>query len=376
MTEHDVVIVGAGPAGISVALSLRDRGVRPLLIERADHVAAEWRNRYDRLKLNTGRPFSHLPSRPYPKGTPMYPSRDQVVAHFDRHAREDGIDLRLGTAVQRVERRACGWRLQTSTGDIDAREVVIAIGLHHTALIPPLPGVDEFADVVHSSGYRNPAPYQGKRVLVVGAGSSALEIAHDLATGGAAKVWLAVRTPPSILLRQLPGGLPGDLAVWPLYRMPVRIADAITRKVQRSSIGDLAEFGLPTPKEGVFFRAKYRHRVPALVDIDVIASIRNRSIEVVAAVESFEGDKVVLADGSRLDAESVVLATGYQGGLTPLVGHLGVLDTTGIPIAVGETPAAPGLRFVGFDLRPTFIGHLASQSKRVARRIAGELSAG
>ena len=104
MTEHDVAIVGAGPAGVSVALSLRDRGLRPLLIDRADQVASSWRSRYDRLKLNTGRPFSHLPNRPYPKGTAMFPTRDDVVAHLDRHAGEDGIELRLGSEAQRIER--------------------------------------------------------------------------------------------------------------------------------------------------------------------------------------------------------------------------------------------------------------------------------
>jgi choline dehydrogenase-like flavoprotein len=84
----DIAVIGAGPAGVSVALSLRDRGLRPLLIDRADEVASAWRSRYDRLKLNTSRPFSHLPNRPYPKGTAMFPTRDDVVAHLDRHARE------------------------------------------------------------------------------------------------------------------------------------------------------------------------------------------------------------------------------------------------------------------------------------------------
>ena len=76
------------------------------------------------------------------------------------------------------------------------------------------------AELLHSSVYRKPGPYQGKNVLVVGGGSSGMEIAHDLATGGAAKVWLAVRTPPNIMLRSLPGGLPGDLVSLPLYRAP------------------------------------------------------------------------------------------------------------------------------------------------------------
>src|SRR5688500_3520133 len=116
MTEYDVAVVGAGPAGVSVTLSMRDRRMRPLLQDRGRQVGSSWRNRYDRLKLNTGRPFSHLPNRPYPKGTPMFPTRDDVVAHLDRHAREDGIELRLGTEVHRIERRDGRWHVGTSAG--------------------------------------------------------------------------------------------------------------------------------------------------------------------------------------------------------------------------------------------------------------------
>jgi len=108
MSECSVVVIGAGPAGISAALSLKDLGIRPLLVERAGEVAASWRGRYHRLKLNTGRQFSHLPGRRYPKGTPVYPTRDQVVEHFDRHAREDGIELRLATSVERIDRCPSG----------------------------------------------------------------------------------------------------------------------------------------------------------------------------------------------------------------------------------------------------------------------------
>jgi cation diffusion facilitator CzcD-associated flavoprotein CzcO len=374
MSEHDVAIVGAGPAGVAMALSLRDRGFRPLLIDRADEVAASWRARYDRLKLNTGRPFSHLPNRHYPKGTAMFPTRDDVVAHLERHAHESGIELRLGTDVTRIDRQGTGWRLVTSTGDIDARQVVVANGNQHTPRIPEWPG--EFTgEVLHSSAYRNPGSHQAKSVLVVGSGSSGMEIAHDLATGGAAKVWLAVRTPPNIMLRSLPGGLPGDLVSLPLYRLPVRIADAIGRAARRKNLGDLSEFGLPIPEEGVFSRVKRLDQVPSLVDMDVIDAIRDGSIEVVSAIESFDGDKVVLVDGSRLDAHAVVLATGYLPGLDSLVGRLGVLGASGKPVVVGERPAAPGLRFLGYSTRPSLIGYMAKQSKRMARRIARELSA-
>ena len=374
MSEHQIAVIGAGPAGVSVALSLRDHGLRPLLIDAAHDVGSSWRGRYDRLKLNTGRPFSHLPNRPYPKGTPMFPSRDEVVAHLDRHAHEDGIELRLGTAVNRIDRELGGWRLRTSTGDIDARQVVVATGNQHTPAVPEWPGTDGFTgEMLHSCQYRNPGRTKTKRCWSSAAGSSGMEIAHDLATGGAAKAWMAVRTPPNIMLRSLPGGLSADVIALPLYHIPIRIADAIGRASRRANLGDLSEFGLPIPEEGVYAGVARLDKVPALVDMDVIDAVRDGSIEVVGTVESFDGNKVALVDGSRLDPDVVICATGYRRDLEPLVGHLGVLDANGKPLVQGEKPAAEGLRFIGFMSRPSFIGYVAKQSKRMAKRIASEL---
>src|SRR4051794_24512861 len=156
MEEHQVVVIGAGPSGVAAALSLRDRGLRPLLIDRADHVGSSWKARYDKLKLNTGRRTSHIPNRPYPQGTNIFPTRDQVVEHLDRHAHVDGIQLMLGTTVTRIDRSASGWHLSTTTGDIAARQVVVAAGYEHTPKVPDWPGLDTCTgDVLHSSQYRN-----------------------------------------------------------------------------------------------------------------------------------------------------------------------------------------------------------------------------
>jgi cation diffusion facilitator CzcD-associated flavoprotein CzcO len=372
---HQVVIVGAGPAGIATALSLHDRGVDALLVDRGDQVGWSWRNRYDRLRLNTGRQFSHLPGRPYPKGTPTYPTRDQVVAHFERHVRDAGIALRLGTEVRRIDRHGGGWRLTTSTGDIDGRQVVVATGFEHTPNVPGWPGRDSFpGELLHSSSYRNPAPYVGKRILVAGSGTSGLEIAHDLATGGAAKVWLSIRTPPNLMPRQGPAGLPVDVIASPLYHAPVRLADAITRRARRASFGDLTEFGLPVPAEGIFAQARHG-RAPAVVDFVVVDAVKDGSIEVVANIASFDGATVTLRDGTGVEPDAVIYATGYLRGLEPMVGHLGVLDEHGVPHAADDVPAADGLRFIGFLSRPSLIGYVARRSRRVAKAIAAELSA-
>ena len=201
-----------------------------------------------------------------------------------------------------------------------------------------------------------------------------MEIAHDLATGGAAKVWLAVRTPPNILLRTLPGGLPGDLIANPLYHAPIRFADTIARAARRSAIGDLAEFGLPVPSEGIFTR-NASGKAPAILDMEVIDAIKNGAVKVVAAVTGFDGASVTLGDGGAVEADVVISATGYGRGLEPLVGHLGVLDGSGNPRVLAPVPAADGLWFLGFLARPSLIGYIAKQSKRMAKRIARELSA-
>src|SRR5262249_54796024 len=200
MTSHQAAIVGAGTSGVSAAVALADRGIKPLLLDRAEQVGSSWRSRYDRLRLNTGRQFSHLPNRPYPKGTPTFPTRVQVIQHLERHGSEDGIELRLGCTAERLDRADRHWQLVTSTGACTAAQVFVATGFDHEPYLPDWPGHDQWpGHLIHSSQYRNPLPYNGKRVLVVGAGSSGMEIAYDLATGGAAKVWLAVRTPPNIM---------------------------------------------------------------------------------------------------------------------------------------------------------------------------------
>ena len=199
---NEVVVVGAGPGGIAAALALKDVGIRPLVVEQTEEIASSWRLRYDRLRLNTSRVTSRLPGRPFPKGTPMFPSRDEVIEYLDRHAHEPGIELQLGTKVERIDRDDDVWIVRTSRGEIAARQVVVATGYEQEPIVPDWPGRESFTgELLHSSEYRNAERYARKRVLVVGPGCSGMEIAYDLAEGGAGKVWLAVRTPPNIILR-------------------------------------------------------------------------------------------------------------------------------------------------------------------------------
>jgi hypothetical protein len=108
----------------------------------------------------------------------------------------------------------------------------------------------------------------------------------------------------------------------------------------------------------------------------VIEAIKDGRIAVVAAVESLGSSGAELADGTRLQPESVICATGYRRELEPLVGHLGVLGEREMPKAIGPRPAAEGLRFIGYLPRPGGLGYMGKEARRAAKAIRRELRAG
>ena len=117
MNQEPVVVIGAGQAGIATAVSLTELGVRSVMIDRSCDVAASWRGRYDRLKLDTSKWFSHLPGRPCPQGTPTFPTRDQKADYLEKQAPVDGIDIRPDTSVECIDQRVDGgWQVTTSRG--------------------------------------------------------------------------------------------------------------------------------------------------------------------------------------------------------------------------------------------------------------------
>ena len=121
MSNGGAVVIGAGPAGLASAAELRRRGVPAVVLERADGVAASWRGRYDRLRLNTSRWFSKLPGGRYAPGTGVFPSRDEVVRYLEDYATDNALDVRLNTEVQRIDRDGAGWVVRTSGADFTRR---------------------------------------------------------------------------------------------------------------------------------------------------------------------------------------------------------------------------------------------------------------
>jgi putative flavoprotein involved in K+ transport len=340
-----IVVIGAGPAGLSAAATLTRAG-RPVVVLERGEVGQAWTTRYDRLHLHTVRWLSALPGYPIPRAFGRWPSRDGVIEYLRRYADRHALDVRTGITVQTVERAAGAWLVRTDAGPFEADRVVVSTGNCNVPFVPDWPG--SFAGgIVHSADYRNPGPYRGRRVLVVGTGNSGAEIAVDLAEGGAAGVWLSVRTPPSIVRRSTLG-LPSQVLGIASMHLPVPVVDRIGATMRRVGIPDLEPYGLVAPARPYSdFR---RRRVIPILDVGLVDAVRSERVRVVAALERFEDGAAELADGSRLEVDDVVAATGYRTGLEPLVGRLGVLDEQGEPFVHGaeEHPNAPGLHFVGY----------------------------
>jgi len=356
--DADVLVVGAGPAGLAVAACLKKRGVDVLVVDRGSAVGDSWRKRYDRLHLHTPRVQSALPGLRMPRRLGRWVAKDDVAAYLADYAAHHGLTPQFETAVTRLEQDGGSWKAHTDGGPLQVRQVVLATGYNAEPVEPEWPGQDSFGgQVLHASAYANPTPYRGKDVLVVGAGNTGAEIAADLAEGGAAQVWLAVRTPPNVVPRQL-GPIPTTLLAISMDFSPAWLADPINRFLQKRFVGDLTRYGLPAPRSGVVSQMRATGVTPT-IDVGLIAELKAGRVTPVAALERFDGDEAVLADTT---------------GLAPVVGHLGVLDDRGRPTVHGARTRVPGLRFVGLtNPLKGLLFQISLDARATARAVAREL---
>ncbi|MEV0448896.1 NAD(P)/FAD-dependent oxidoreductase [Streptomyces sp. NPDC050600] len=374
--SHPVYVIGGGPGGLAVAAALREQGVRAVVLEKSDAVGASWRRHYDRLRLHTTRRLSALPGLRIPRSFGRWVARADVVRYLEKYAEVLDLEIVTGVEVDRVEKGAQGgeWILHATGGRrLVGSAVVVATGFNHTPRVPDWPGLGTYRrekDLVHASAYRNPLPYEGRDVLVVGVGNTGAEIAADLAEGGAARVRLAVRTAPYIVRRSTAGWASQRNGIL-VRRLPVGLVDRVTGLLGRFMTADLSAYGIPRPQGGLYSRVG-QGAIP-VQDVGLVAAVKAGKVEPVAAVDSFDGDAVVLADGSRITPDAVIAATGYERALEPLLGHLGVLDARGRPVARGAKcpEGAPGLYFTGFTNPISgMFREMAKDAERIARRIA------
>src|SRR6185312_4241579 len=145
---------------LACAVTLDRAGFTTTILEKSDRVGAVWHRHYDRLHLHTDRNHSGLPDMAMPRAYPAYPSRGQIVDYLDAYAARFALHPRFGCTVARIVRNDGEWRAETSQGSFTAPVVVIATGWADFPYRPDWPGSAGYrGDLIHSSEYRNPAPY-------------------------------------------------------------------------------------------------------------------------------------------------------------------------------------------------------------------------
>jgi len=352
------LVIGAGLSGLATARALADRGLPVTVLEARDRVAEPWRDRHPALRLNIHRCFAGLPGQAAPKTDGTYLKRDTVVGHLERYAKGLNAPIHFGAKVTEVSRISEGWRVSTEVGAYVAENVVIATGRERVPHIPDWPGRQEFTgEFLHAADLGDVSRFDGKDVLVVGAGNSGTDALNHLAQNRPDRVMVSVRHGPSVVPKSIFG--------FPLHRLarvfaalPVSVLDPAFRLTEWLFLGNLRRYGLTRHPEGGGTRL-LRDGVTFAIDDGFVAALKDRRFRIVPRVDRFDRDRVILADGSSCMPDVVIAATGYRTGLTPLLDHLGVLDEAGYPRnPLGERdPENPGLWFTGF--KPIFTGSAA-----------------
>lgn len=369
-SDETVIVIGAGAAGLAAADALGRRGMTAVVLDKEQRIAEPWRRRHEKLILNTHRALSALPGLAYPSRTAAFPNKDVIVGYLNDFARTRGIRVEFGTAVERIERNGGHWLVHTSQGVLSARHVIVATGRDRLPWTPDWPGKATFTGkLVHTADFGTAEDYAGKKVLVVGAGNSGFDVLNHLARADTDAVWLSARQGPSLMPKRI-----GKVAVARfggfMAMLPTWIADAVIAATQRLVFGDLTRFGLPPAPKGGASRLGVE-QIAIAVDDGAVAALKAGRISVVAPVAAFEGASVRLKDGTVIEPDVVIAATGYRTGLEAMLGDLGVLDAKGVPKANGGMPSGqPGLWFIG--MRPSLTSYFHSaglQAEAIARQI-------
>ena len=344
----DVIVVGAGQAGLAIGWYLARLGLRFQVLEASAELGRSWRSRWDSLTLFTPAQYDALPGMPFPAPADTYPTKEPVADYLRAYADAFRLPVRLNSRVTSLSRSGDGFEVRTADETFSARRVVVATGPFQVPFVPPAAGgLDSAVTQLHSADYRNPQALPDGPVLVVGGGNSGLQIAEELSASR--RVDVSIGTSPPMLPQRLAGR---DLFWWltRLGLMRVPAESRLGRRVQARGEFVIGTSRRQLKRAGVTFR-------PRLVGAD--------------------GRTVRFADGSTLDVGVVVWATGYRSDYS-WISVPGVVRNGRVAHRRGVTDV-PGLYFLGLSWQHTrgsaLLGFLDEDARHIADRIAADRAA-
>jgi putative flavoprotein involved in K+ transport len=285
VTTIDVLIIGAGQAGLALGYHLQQTPLRFQLVERNAHIGDSWRRRYDALVLFTPRAYSALPGLALAGDPEGYASRDEVADYVEAYARHFDLPVIVGTGIQSLERHACGYRATTHDGaTIDAHAVVLATGAFQQPAIPRVAnGLSAAVRQFTVDTYKNPADVPPGTALVVGDGASGRDIAAELQ--GSHTVILAT----GHRRRLLPERILGKSTWWWLDKL------GIVRLSGATVVGRYIKRADAFPGKG-----------------NTLRQLQRQGVRVLPRVATAAGTCVTFANGASAEVDAVIWATGYR----------------------------------------------------------------
>jgi len=351
--QFDVVVIGAGQAGLSVGHHLARLGLSFVILEAQPRIGDSWRQRWDSLRLFTPAKFDSLDGWPYPGNPNYFPTKDEMADYLEAYAAHFKLPVRTGVKVERLARAGDGYVLHAGGRRLFAHHVVVAMATYQRPRVPQFAKeLDSRIAQMHSLEYRRPSQLPPGDVLIVGAANSGAEIAIDLIRSGR-RVCVSGRNPGEV-----PFDVNDPFALAVIMPIVFRIVfhRILTRDTPmgRNAAPQFTLKGLP------LIRTKFAHLLKA-------------GVTIVPRTEGVSEGKPRLADGTVLDVSSVVWCTGFDMGCSWI--ELPVFDEHGEPKQErGVVPGEPGLYFVGphflYSVSSTMIHGVGRDARRVAEKIA------
>ncbi len=316
-----VCLIGAGSSGIAVAKAFADKAIPFDCYEKSDRVGGNWvfKNKngwssaYRSLHINTSRTRMQYADYPMPDGYPDFPHHELIARYFDAYVDHFGLreKIRFETGVQRIERTKTGaFEVTLDDGRTLPYDAIAVANGHHWQPHwpdPPFPG--EFSGIqLHSHYYIDPnEPHDltGKRVLVVGMGNSAMDIASELCRPGVAqKVWVAARHGAWVIPKYVLGK-PLDKAIRLPASLPLRVRAFIARRIYALAVGRMEDYGLPTPDHEL-------GQTHPTVSSDFLVRVGSGDIAMKPNLSELRGPEVAFVDGSVEKVDAIIWSTGYK----------------------------------------------------------------
>ena len=335
-----------------------------------------WHCHYDRLALHTVKDLSALPHLPFPQEYPTYVPRLKLIEYYLEYAKKFNIQPRFNCGIVSIKKEDNQWLVETEPGQVFLTyHVVVGTGINRVPVQPSWPGQEQFKGrIQHSRTYRNPQPFTGKKVLIIGMGNTGAEIALDLAENNIQPL-LSVRSPVNIVPRDI-NGKPTQITAKMLAKIPFGIGDRLGSLIRKWVVGDLRKYGLEMSKMDPATQLRDLGITP-VIDLGTVREIKAGRIKIVPDIVRFFGDGVELENGEKLHVDEVILATGYRAKLDEMIPNVEtLLDKFKVPKNPVSSGKWEGLYFVGFDNYKLggILGTIYDDSKIVADQIENQLN--